>query len=156
MKLQSLVLEAVPSDIPHPLRVDFEGKVRLLGYDITHSAGGAELILYWQSLERLPKGWRLFTHLVDGQGQQVPFPNGNFDHVGPLRELSPEGSVALPPSRWIPGKVYVDRQTIKTPSGVLLPVSIVVGVWNGPHRLQVTSGNSDRSNQAVVTQLQSS
>jgi len=119
------VLDAVPSDIKHPLLIDFEAKVHLIGYDIDPDGAlgpgsKAKLKLYWKCMAPLGPGWRLYTHLVDWQGNRIK----NLTGVGP-DELS-AGVLRgndFTPSQWEPGKVYVDEQEFDIPKDLRLPSS---------------------------------
>jgi hypothetical protein len=173
--LESHVLDSVPSDIENRIFVDFEGKVHLIGYALepkTPATPGSrfKLTLYWRSVAPLGPDWGLFTHLLDGSGRKF----GNTDNEGPLRRLkpSPDGEQVqtLPPSQWVPGKIYVDEQEIEVPRDVDAPeLTIGVGIWrlqrfimqtadggidlNNSMRLAVTSGPSDGKQRAIVTHI---
>jgi hypothetical protein len=173
--LESHVLDSVPSDIENRIFVDFEGKVHLIGYALepkTAATPGSrfKLTLYWRSVAPLGPDWGLFTHLLDGTGRKF----GNTDNEGPLRRLkpSPDGEQVqtLPPSDWIPGKIYVDEQEIEVPREVDTPeLTIAVGIWrlqrfimqtadggidlHNSLRLAVTSGPSDGKQRAIVTHI---
>src|SRR3954471_16233017 len=116
--LKAFVLSDVPADIGSHIDADFEGKVILLGARV-EPAGPAKpgdklkVTMYWKSQQKLDGAWKLFTHIVDDEGQRI----SNIDNVGPLRELH-SGRQALPPSEWVPGKVYVDEQTFTVPAKV--------------------------------------
>ncbi len=168
--LLGYVLDAAPRKIQHPLYIDYEGKARLIGYDVEPEGEVApgsrfKLRMYWLSTSKLGPGWRLFTHLVDDRGRQL----SNLDAVGPLRQPAGEGAQALGPSRWIPGKVYVDEQDIDVPAGAATPrVTVSVGIWRNfcgavetseagrrcvswrDSRLQILSGPSDGKQAGIV------
>ncbi|HEY3253334.1 MAG TPA: hypothetical protein VGJ91_05280, partial [Polyangiaceae bacterium] len=117
-RLKEYVLDAAPADIGAHLDVDFSGKVTLLGARVEPAVGlkpgsRVKATLYWRAQQKLDAGWKLFTHIVDASGERVL----NIDNVGPLREMR-SGSQALPPSDWLPGKVYVDEQTFTIPASV--------------------------------------
>jgi hypothetical protein len=99
---------------------------------------------------------------------------GNADNEGPLRRLKAGAdgrqTQTLPPSRWTPGKIYVDEQEIEIPRNVDTPeLTIAVGVWREQRlliqggdggvelqnslRLAVISGTSDGKQRAIVTHL---
>jgi len=149
VSLAQYVLDEVPSDLPNPTFIDFEGKVHLVGWSIEpkEKVGPGQkftLKLYWKSVSRLGSGWRLFTHLVAPGGQRL----ANPDDVGPLRQ-------ALQPSDWQPGKIYVDTQDLEMPRQLFVPsVSITVGLWRqGGMRLDVISGQVDNERRAIVTHV---
>lgn len=155
--LAANVLDAVPSDIQRTY-IDFEGKVHLVGYKleptgIAQPGSQVKLTLFWQPVQRLGPGWRLFTHVLDDHRRQI----ANLDNVGPLRKLEGAGTEehqVLGPSEWQPGKVYVDEQTFDVPKETRSPeITIAVGIWRGGTRLPVLSGPSDGQNSAVVAHL---
>jgi hypothetical protein len=173
--LKQYVLKDVPTDIPTRTFVDFGGKIHLIGYQIepleAKPGSSLKLVFYWRSIARLGPNWQLFTHLLDGSTYH------NFDNVGPLRQLKPGplgGQIqALAHSRWQPGKVYVDEQTIEIPKNVSSPeVTLAIGVWREVRaqaatgdaaaaepesplhlRLDILSGASDGKNRAIVAHL---
>ncbi len=124
----------------HPLDVRFEGKVRLLGYDLEPEGPWKpgetkEVTWYWRSEAPLEKGWRLFTH-VEG----APDESLNHDETGPLRSLHP-------PGQWKPGEVFRDPQRIQLPEDWRgARATLYVGLWLGPHRLRITEGPHDGDN----------
>lgn len=148
------VLDKVPEGVQHTF-VDFGGKVRLVGVDISapEPAKPGDVVdvkLYWKAVETLSDGWRLFTHLVNDRGLIV----GNYDTEGPLRQLDGEQQPALPPSAWAVGPVYLDEQKIEIPApGPRRPmtdrVMLVTGLWRGKTRLDVRGG-THLDNAAVV------
>ena len=136
--LQQYVLDSAPADAGQRSYVDFEGKVRLVGYEVKperpiHPGDSIQLKMYWQSVASLGPGWSLFTHLVDERGQLIEDEeNGQsaFDDVGPLRtRATPDGPQALSPSDWVPGKIYVDVQELKVPQSVEgTRISVLTGI----------------------------
>lgn len=158
--LEANVFDTVPSDIEHPTFLDYEGKVHLIGYELEPDGpikpgSKVKLTMYWHSVSRLGPGWKLFTHLIDGTGNQI----ANLDAEGPLRGQPQK----LPPSAWQPGKVYVDTQEIEIPPKLRLPdVSVAVGIWHqsarrdvqSGARLDVVSGPSDGKGRGIVTHIQ--
>jgi hypothetical protein len=154
-KLQPYILDAPPEDIPHKLDVNFENKVRLIGYkfepETARPGQDAKLTYYWRCDDTLEDGWLLFTHTKDvGSGKM-----GNLDFVGPLREeRNGNAHQLLGPERWEKGKVYVDEQTYKVPPEVTgAEVTIMVGIWKGDARLRIVSGPNDGDNSAIVGSL---
>jgi hypothetical protein len=152
--LKQYILAAPPADIGTKLDVDFEGKVKLLGYKVSPAANagsGTEmhLTLYWQLLDDVGDGWSLFTHVLDAAGERIL----NVDNVGPLREWV-DNHQTLSPSFWEKGKVYVDDQTFRLPDNMTTAeITIVTGIWKGEARLKTTSGAHDRENRAIVTHI---
>lgn len=153
-ELDNYVLDAVPADVPHRTFIDFEGKVQIVGYSlepqgIVKPGETVKLTLYWVPTTRLGPGWRLFTHLLDPRGKLLK--DGNVDKVGALRGTDDQ---ALPPSKWKPGKVYVDSQEFQIPGDTRhAHVAISVGIWKGNHRLDVISGSHDDERRALIANI---
>jgi len=124
---KSLVLDEAPSDIPHPLFIDFNGRAELLGYAIepeTKAPPGSQvsLKLYWRSTGKLEPGYVPFTELVTPSGTRT-----EVEASGPVRRGE------LVPSNWEPGKVYVDELALTVPADIDAPrFSIVVGLRTEP------------------------
>ena len=159
--LAAYVLNDVPTDVQQRTLVDFGGAVQLVGWDLSPAERAApgstvHLKLYWRSTKKLSPGWKLFTHVVSSD---APKPYA-FDDVGTLREK-------LPPSEWIPGKVYVDEQDIMIPNAIGVPeVTLAVGVGHeavqvpgseidglAGTRLEVLGGLADGANRAIIARL---
>lgn len=145
-QIKSLVSTAAP--IPqHPMDVLFEGKIAMIGYDasVTTITPGQpfEVTWYWKVEKPLEEGWRLFTHIADARGES----RVNADLFGPIRE-------AYQPGLWKAGEYIKDTQTITLPAAWTSPAAkFLLGIWNGPHRLQVSRGNADKENRAYVLTL---
>lgn len=126
-EMKSLVLDSAPTDIPHPLYIDFNGKAELLGYALepaTLAAPGSKLSLklYWHSTGKLEQGYVPFTELLLPTGKRI-----DVDGSGPLRKGP------LVPANWEPGKVYVDELEVAVPSDIdAARFSIVVGLKTDP------------------------
>lgn len=128
---KALVLDQIPTDIPHPLFMDFNGRAELLGYAIDPEpqpgqklAPGSQLSLklYWRATGKLEGGYVPFTELVSANGTRV-----EVEGSGPVRKGE------LVPSNWEPGKVYVDELSIAVPADLdTTRVSIVVGLKTQP------------------------
>jgi len=125
-ELKALVLDASPSDIAHPLYIDFNAKAELLGYSLepaSLAAPGSKLTLklYWRAAGPL-EGYTPFTELVTADGRRFEV-NG----TGPVR------SGQLSPAHWQAGKVYIDELDITVPSDIdAARFSIVVGLKTQP------------------------
>jgi hypothetical protein len=149
-RMKPFVSTTAPAGIAHPLDVNFENKVHLIGYkfDPESAKPGQDVSLtyYWRCDEPLDEGWVLFTHTKDEASGKM----GNLDFVGPIREM--KGSRQLfGPDVWEKGKFYIDQQTYKVPSDVEGPeVTVMVGVWKGDARLRIISGPNDGDNSAIV------
>jgi hypothetical protein len=85
--------------ISHPLEINFEGKIKLLGYDLpsprARAGDGLPITLYWQGLEWLGEEFVIFNRLLDNQ--QVAW--GGYDR------LARENYSTL---LWAPGEIIVD------------------------------------------------
>jgi hypothetical protein len=153
-RLKDFVLDAPPTDIGTHLDVDFSGKVTLLGARVEPTDGlkpgsKVKVTLYWRAQQKLDAGFKLFTHIVDASGERL----SNIDNVGPLREMR-SGSQALPPSDWLPGKVYVDEQSFSVPGNVKTEtIQILSGVFSKHGRLEITAGPHDTTRRAIVATL---
>ncbi|MES1186127.1 MAG: hypothetical protein ABUL60_20105 [Myxococcales bacterium] len=130
-QLKALVLDETPTDIAHPLYIDFNGRAELIGYAIDPEpqpgqklAPGSQLSLklYWRSTGKLDPGYVPFTELVAAGGARV-----EVDGTGPVRKGE------LVPSNWERGKVYVDELSFSVPPDLdTTRVSIVVGLKTEP------------------------
>jgi hypothetical protein len=158
MSVAQYVLDEVPSDLPNPTLIDFEGKVQLIGWKLDAKepvAAGQrfKVTFYWRSVAPLGPGWSLFTHLTAPGGARLDNP----DDIGPLRKRASRNSPqTLGPGQWQPGKVYVDEQELEMPKNAQVPeVTVQVGVWKDwtPARLDVISGPADREQRAIVTHI---
>jgi hypothetical protein len=161
------VLTAVPGDLAHPLRINYDNHLELLGYELAPEGAlrpgtRVELTLFWRCLRPLEPGWTIFTHLLDASGR--PISVAGLDQAGPLRQ-------ALATSGWERGKVYVDRQQFELPSGLDTPEgALVAGVErevSAPpadsaqaaskpvvdYRLRVVSGPSAGRERGLVTRV---
>lgn len=126
-ELKSLVLEQAPTDIAHPLYVDFNGKAELIGYALEPQATAAPgskltLKLYWRSTGKLDEGYLPFTELVTPDGRRIEVTGS-----GPVR------SGALVPVNWEATKVYVDELEVVVPADInAARFSIVAGLKTQP------------------------
>jgi hypothetical protein len=151
--LGQYVLDQAPR-VAHRLDVDFEGKVKLLGYWLQpeHQASPRQevkLTLYWQCLRDLAPEWSLFTHVLDGTGERIL----NIDNVGPLRKAGDKGQI-LGPGAWTPGKFYIDHQSFIVPTSPRLGrIKIVTGLWKGSERLQPLNGPRDAERRVLIASL---
>lgn len=163
-KLEQYVLARLPKTVEHETYLDFDGKVQLLGYDISPKdvappGSKISLTLYWQRTGNLDEGWKLFTHLLDAQGRQI----AQYDKSGPLREGASDDQQALGPSDWEVGKIYVDKLEFEVPRRLAqgdaqVPlrtgtVTVAVGVWKDAARLDVLGGSSDARRRGFVTSI---
>jgi len=124
---KALVLADAPTDIQHPLYIDFNGKAELLGYALSSDGlapPGSQLSLklYWRSTGKLDAGYLPFTELVTPSGKRFPVSGS-----GPVR------TGALVPANWEASKVYVDEASVSVPNELdAVRFSIVVGLKTAP------------------------
>jgi hypothetical protein len=140
---KAIVLTEAPKP-QHPLEIQFANKVRLLGYDIsTTSVRENEpfsVTWYWQVLEPLDEGFRIFTHLMDADKHS----RLNLDSARPFRGAYPE-------AQWKAGQFLRDTQDITVPSGwKSKSATFCLGFWKESKRLPVTKGPSDDANRALA------
>ncbi|MBL8601744.1 MAG: carbohydrate-binding family 9-like protein [Myxococcales bacterium] len=154
-QLESIRRQVVSRTAPtpqHRLDFNFDGKLRLLGYNLSGAENNTfqpghrvTLTLFWQCVTPPGNGWRLFTHLDDATS-----PRTNMDSVGATRQ-------AYQPELWRAGEFIRDEQTIELPADWNSPVvRLHVGVWkDGVPRMAVTPANqTDGDRRARVIELQ--
>jgi hypothetical protein len=135
-KLRANILTAAPASMQVRVGADLDGRIELLGYDLTAERDGRGRIIpgrtitvtwYWLCKEPLEEGWKLFTHVADDSGtNRVP-----ADDRGLVRQH-------YPPSAWQKGEVVVDKQDLPVPADFnSKTVTLWTGAWFGPHRLPV-------------------
>jgi 4-amino-4-deoxy-L-arabinose transferase-like glycosyltransferase len=82
----------------HPVDANFDGKVRLLGYDLEALTDhDVRLTLYWQAVAPLGQEYTVFTHLL---GEHNPATGGPYTT-----------------SAWQPGEVILDVHLLSLPAG---------------------------------------
>ena len=63
-------------EIEHPLEVNFEGKIRLLGYDLpsrrVEPGDSLPITLYWQPLVNIDTNYKYVLQLTSGQEGELP------------------------------------------------------------------------------------
>jgi hypothetical protein len=124
----------------HPVEVQFENGVELLGYDVDPDtvAPGQEVTLtwHWHAAQDLDDGWNMFTHVAKANGENAL----NQDGVGLIREM-------YPPGRWEAGQYIRDVQRVTIPADWGSERAVFyLGLWNGPHRLAIRRGPNDGEN----------
>jgi len=154
-KLKAYVLDAPPANIPHPLDVNFENKVHIIGYkfepETAKPGQEVKLTYWWRCDDTLDDGWALFTHLHDESSDK----SDNLDWNGPIREQKNNRQV-LGPDHWEKGKIYVDEQTYKMPDWLKGPdLTVLLGVWNVKQdaRLRIVSGPNDGDNRSPIGKI---
>lgn len=150
----ALELTAPPGDMHVKLGLEFGGVVELLGAKISPTqnlkpGSRIDMTLYWRPKASVPRGFALFTHVLDEAGERIL----NLDTTGPLRKTR-SGGPLFPPSSWQAGKVYVDQVAFWVPATVRTDsISVVCGLFSGEERLALTAG-SQTGERARVIKLQ--
>ena len=135
----------------NPLDINFEDYIALIGYDLSPKGivkPGSTLTVtwYWQCKKKLDDGWLLFTHVEDAKTS----PRINADNEGVIRKN-------YPPGKWKVGEFIKDVQRVAVPADWDSPtLTFYIGIWFGPHRLQVKKGDHDKENRARALVLQTS
>jgi uncharacterized membrane protein len=87
---------------------DLDGKMALLGYDLSPDVGEAgrdlEVTLYWRALAPMERDYTVFVHLVDPDGRLMAQHDGQ-----------PWWEVSLPTSTWGPGEELRDQHRLSLP-----------------------------------------
>jgi hypothetical protein len=147
--LARVVTDTMPGDVI-PMDTDFDGKVRLVGYSTspklgTHAVGsGVTLTLVWRCDAKVDSGFKLFTHVLGPEGEQVM----NLDDKGPLRKAD-----GLEPSEWQPGHFYRDEMSFTIPLTAPPSITIAAGIAKDATRLPIKAGRRDGENRARVVTL---
>ena len=132
-----------PPTPAHPLEINFDNKVQLVGWDAPPSISPRQdfkLKLYFKVLTPLAGSYKVFVH-IDGAGTRI-----NGDHL-PL-----DGK--FPTQYWVPGTYVTDEHTVRPGDNNTgsAPNSgyyqIYMGLYMGAERLKVVSGASDGDNRA--------
>jgi hypothetical protein len=91
------------SGVAHPLHVDFDQQLVLLGYDLATpelpADGLIDLSLYWRAAQPLAQEFSVAVHLLDEQGRRY----GQQDSFHPA---------GLPTTRWQPAEYARDRHRL--------------------------------------------
>ncbi|HEX2871253.1 MAG TPA: carbohydrate-binding family 9-like protein [Polyangiaceae bacterium] len=149
-----LELPAPPADMSLQLGLEFGGVVELLGAKVSPTQGlkpgsRVDMTLYWRPKASVPRGFTLFTHILDEAGERIL----NLDTTGPLRKTR-GGDTLYPPSSWQVGKVYADQVAFWVPASLRTDsISVVCGLFAGDERLALTAG-SQTGERARVIKLQ--
>ena len=123
---------------------EFEGKVKLLGYDIAAGQekfsgsilvvappGGVEVTVYWQAMAEMKSSYKVFAQVLDSSGRLV------------AQDDSVPNKGESPTTGWVVGEVIADEHRITLPDS--LPdgdYSIITGLYDelSGERLQVAGG----------------
>ena len=106
-------------DIEHPLQVDFDDTIRLLGYDIIYDRDReVNFVLYWQALRPLNREYSIALYLISPAGEVIQ------STTAPQPAL-----VWYPTSRWRPGEtIRVTVNTLPWSTKDLAQYGVAVGV----------------------------
>lgn len=146
-KLAPAVRQRVPETIEHPVEVNFDDRIRLLGYSLKlphkdYIGAGESFTLTWyfRSTRKLTSSYRIFVH-IDGEGQRI---HGDHDPV----------DSAYPVTLWEPGDIIVDEQKIDVPASAHAgEYSILMGFYSGDTRLPIRQGPNAGEDRARVGAL---
>lgn len=132
--------EIVLSDAPqmrHPMAVEFDGKLRLLGWEVRSARGEVtdevrrgkkyEFRMAYEVLGRISREWKTFIH-IDGHDQRF---NGDHDTLGGV----------YPMKNWRKGDFVLDRYEFTL--GSSYPVGTYeayFGLFKGKKRFKVSKG----------------
>ncbi|MBN1680437.1 MAG: glycosyltransferase family 39 protein [Anaerolineae bacterium] len=129
--LGQITLEAPPGDVPNPLNVDFEGKLTLLGYEVSERslAPGDELAitLYWEAQHRLNTDYVVSIQVIDPDPAKL------------TKAAQVDASPTPPTTAWTPGEQVAVTWT--------LPV--LPDVAPGRYRVMVRVYPSGRADQLL-------
>ncbi|MEK6575693.1 MAG: hypothetical protein AABZ58_15400, partial [Chloroflexota bacterium] len=117
--------------------VDFDSKVRLIGFDAFdsnfRSGGYLDITFYWQALRPLDADYTAYVHLLDPTLTRV----GGADRV-----LGAANFPVYPSSQWKPGEIVRQSYFIPLPKfEAAVPLRIIVGLRRNDDRLPVTNGS---------------
>jgi hypothetical protein len=108
--------------LSHPLKADFDQKIKLLGYDLDVSqvavSGSARLTLYWQAQAEMPTVYKVFVHLLDASGQIVT-----------QVDREPQAGLA-PTTGWLPGEVLIDNIEVPATQRIAGTRTIAIGLYD--------------------------
>ncbi len=92
---------------PHPMRADFGGAIRLLGYEMGEARAGQpfSLTLYWQALQEMEEDYTVFVHLLDPQSGAI---------LTQVDEMPQRGT--YPTSLWVADEVVRDEHVLLLPT----------------------------------------
>jgi hypothetical protein len=115
----------------------FANNIRLIGFDLnladdTGSGKSAEVLLYWEALDRVQRDATVFVHLYDGKGNLMAQEDGEPVH----------GS--YPTHDWSKGEIVVDSHDLQLPT--LIPpgqYSVAVGMYDAETKERVLILESD-------------
>ncbi len=108
-------------DIEHPLSINLDGKVRLLGYNMTGTfrpGKDVHLTLFWKALKAMDKDYTVFIHLVDP-----------LDHIWGQKDNPPVDGF-YPTTTWEAEEIVRDQYDLNiSPDAPPGPYQIEVGMY---------------------------
>jgi hypothetical protein len=131
--------DAQVAAIPQRLGVDFDGVMRLLGYDLevgeVEPGGEVGVTLYWEALGPADRDYTVFVHLL-GEGDLLVAQRDTFPGLGLLS------------TTWLePGFRWADRYVLQVPETAYAPdvAQVEVGVYDAATgvRLPVSTGGDN-------------
>jgi hypothetical protein len=142
--LVSLAVGEVDEPLPPavPTNVEFGGKIRLDGYDLSCDLEPSicDLQLQWQALQPMELAYTVFVHLVDSEGIIVAQDDG------------PPGDPFFPTSTWLPGQMSISGHALEIPAGTPPgSYSLLIGLYHAPtgDRLQAVDAEGKRIGDTV-------
>jgi hypothetical protein len=105
--------------VTHPMHVSLGDSMLLLGYDLTPPVTPGQdldVTLYWQAKQRVPRGYKVFVHLVDDSGRTV------------VQADAIPGEGLAPTESWLPGEIVADRHELAAP--VSGHYRLLVGIYD--------------------------
>jgi hypothetical protein len=144
----ALYVLKTPKPVQHPLNVNFEGKIELIGYDLElpqkdFVGPGQTFIVAWvyRALQSNLGAYQAFLH-VDAEGQRI---NGDHDPVDGM----------YPVRLWTEGDVIVDRQRVSVPAtNPPGTYTMYTGFFRGDSRLKISSGPNDGTDRVNAGTIQ--
>lgn len=122
LRVENFEWDFTPPEMSHIVNANFNDDLLLLGYDLplrrVQPGDGLPLVLYWQSLRRIPKSYIIFDRLLDTSQQSW----GGYDRLP---------KETYPTHLWVPGEVVADGFALPVdpaaPDGIY---HIVVGLYD--------------------------
>jgi mannosyltransferase len=87
-------------DIQHPTEINFEGRIKLLGYDSRFTLHASRFTLYWRAEQQLDDDYKVSLRLRDEEGHYW----GRLDHR--------PAAYLYPTTRWKVGELLFGRYTL--------------------------------------------
>lgn len=130
--LSAVRLVPRPGPFPNAARVNFGGKMALVGYDVdsrvVRAGETVSVTLVWQSLAPMDVDYRVFAHLTGANGDIVAMNDG-------LPNTSPKRT-----RRWLPGQVFLEVRTLTVAADALPGLyDIDMGVYVTRGRLPIVA-----------------